>query len=189
MIDQPLHTPEPHGLPPPCTHHPDIDQLGVNCRISPYASVMRGDAVAGRGLFLGDGVMLFRDVRLVLGSLQEHPQAELRLGNNVTVNVGSFLSGEGGLVIEDEVLIGAHVKILSAGHQIDGGDDVVARNAITYGRITIGRGAWIGAGATVLPGVQVGAGAVVGAGSVVTQNVPAMAVVVGNPARLVRMRQ
>ena len=80
MIDQPLHTPEPHGLPPPCTHHPDIDQLGVNCRISPYASVMRGDAVAGRGLFLGDGVMLFRDVRLVLGSLQEHPQAELRLG-------------------------------------------------------------------------------------------------------------
>ena len=47
--------------------------------------------------------------------------------------------------------------------------------------------AWIGAGATILPGVCVGRHAVVGAGSVVTKDVPDYAVVVGNPARVVKM--
>lgn len=45
---------------------------------------------------------------------------------------------------------------------------------------------WIGAGATILRGVHIGEGAVVGAGAVVTRDVPAYAVVAGNPARVVR---
>ena len=47
--------------------------------------------------------------------------------------------------------------------------------------------AWIGAGATILPGVCVGRHTVVGAGSVVTRDVPDYAVVVGNPARVVKL--
>ena len=51
----------------------------------------------------------------------------------------------------------------------------------------IRQGAWIGAGATILPGVCVGKYAIVGAGSVVTKDVPDYAVVVGNPAKIVKM--
>lgn len=47
---------------------------------------------------------------------------------------------------------------------------------------------WIGAGANILRGVTIGSGAVVGASSVVTKDVPPYAIVVGNPARIVRMR-
>ena len=48
------------------------------------------------------------------------------------------------------------------------------------------RGAAIGTGAVILPGVTIGAAAVVGAGAVVTKSVPDGAVVLGNPARVVR---
>lgn len=184
-----MHPAEPYGLPSPVMAHPDIDRLGAGCRVSDTVTVMRGPGKPDRGIWLGDEVMLFRDVRLVIGSLDENPTADIRLGNRVVVNVGSYLSGEGGLTIDDDVLIAPHVKILSAGHVIDGHHASIARNPLTYGRIRIGAGAWIGAGAIVLEGVTIGEGAVVGAGSVVTADVPAFAIVVGNPARYVRHRK
>jgi acetyltransferase-like isoleucine patch superfamily enzyme len=51
---------------------------------------------------------------------------------------------------------------------------------------TVRRGATIGAGAVILPGITIGEEAMIGAGSVVTKDVPSRAVVVGNPARIVR---
>jgi len=52
--------------------------------------------------------------------------------------------------------------------------------------VTIGRNVWIGRGAVLLPGVTIGDHAVVAAGAIVTKDVPAAAVVAGNPARVVR---
>jgi acetyltransferase-like isoleucine patch superfamily enzyme len=55
-------------------------------------------------------------------------------------------------------------------------------------RVVIGNDVWIGHSALLLAGIEVGHGAVVGAGSVVTKNVPPYAVVVGNPARIIKYR-
>ncbi len=54
--------------------------------------------------------------------------------------------------------------------------------------LEVGRDTWFGHGAIVLPDVQIGDGAVIGAGSVVTRDVPPYAIVVGNPAHIVRYR-
>lgn len=178
------------GIPTGVERFPGIDRLGAACRIAPDVSVMRyAETPPGRtGISLGDDVSLYQGVRLVIGDPAQHPDTRLVMGDRIIVNVYAYLSGEGGLEIEDEVLIGSHAHILSAGHRIDGGHPSIWRNPLSHGRIRIGRGAWVGASALVLPGVTLGEGSVVGGGAVVTRDVPPFAVAIGNPARVHRYR-
>lgn len=176
------------GVPAITTTHPGIDVLGPGCRVDPSVSVMRWGA-RDRVLCLEESVSLYPCTRLVLGDVLADPAVGIRIGARTIVNVGSYLSGEGGLDIGADVLIGAHVRLLSAGHAIDGGDEIIARNRITRARVVIEDGAWIGAGATVLEGVTIGRGAVVAAGALVRQDIAAGMVAAGMPARIVRARR
>ena len=81
--------------------------------------------------------------------------------------------------------IGPAVQLYTAQHPLD---PVVRRSGLESAKpIRIGNDVWIGGGAVVLPGVTIGARSVVGAGAVVVRDVPPDTVVVGNPARVVRM--
>lgn len=176
------------GIPDFTTSHGGVDRMGAQCRVDPSVSVMRfGERTDV--LCLGEGVSIYANTRLVLGDVMADPCVGIRIGARTIVNVGCYLSGEGGLEIGEDVLIGPHAKLLSAGHAIDDGDAVIARNRITRDKVSIGDGAWIGAGAIVLEGVSVGRGAVVAAGAVVRQDVPPGMVAAGMPARLIRSRR
>lgn len=87
------------------------------------------------------------------------------------------------VVLADDVTVSQDVFLCTASHDIDRAD-----RPLVTGPIRISRGAWIFARATILPGVTVGEGAVVAACAVVTRDIPANAVVAGNPARSVRQR-
>jgi acetyltransferase-like isoleucine patch superfamily enzyme len=83
-------------------------------------------------------------------------------------------------VLEDGCWLGPGVMVTNARYPL-------SRNVkATLEGAHIERGAIIGASATLLPGVRIGARALVGAGAVVTRDVPPGAVVVGNPARIIR---
>lgn len=99
------------------------------------------------------------------------------LGDRVTVKCGVQLWD--GLRVADDVFVGPNVSF--ANDPFPRSKQPPERFSVTC----IGAGASIGAGATVLPGVTVGRGAMVGAGAVVTRSIPAYAIVVGNPARIV----
>ena len=108
----------------------------------------------------------------------------VHLGERVFVNFGAVLLDTRAIAIGDEVLLGPAVQLLTADHPLDAD---LRRAGWESGRpIAIGAGAWLGAAAIVLPGVTIGENAVIGAGSVVTRDVPAGAVVAGNPARQLR---
>jgi len=167
-----------------------IDRIGTGCRIAESVSIFADLSNRKRGtITLGDYVTLLDNIRLVTGDTHANTEAFIRIGSQVIVNVGCYLSGEGGLTIEDQVLIGPGVKLLSAGHHYDGLPKAICDHGLTYGPVLISKGAWIGAGAVVLQGVTVGEGAVVGAGSVVTKNVLPFSIVAGNPARILKMRK
>ena len=85
-------------------------------------------------------------------------------------------------MIGDDCLIGHNTVLATLNHDLDPTRRADMHPAV----IVIGCNVWIGANATVLPGVTIGDNAVIGAASVVTKNVPANAVVVGSPARVVR---
>ena len=87
--------------------------------------------------------------------------------------------------IGNNVFIGPNVSIYTACHPLEAD----ARNSgVEWAKpVTIGNSVWIGGGATILPGVTVGDGTVIGAGALVTRDVPAGALVGGNPARIIRM--
>ena len=105
----------------------------------------------------------------------------MKIGKNVFINSGMLAMGRGGITIEDGARIAANVQLLSNNH------DPYDLAVLTCKPVLIKKEAWIGAGATILPGVCVGKHAIVGAASVVTKDVPDYAVVVGNPARVIKM--
>jgi len=115
-----------------------------------------------------------------------HPNAYI--APNVNLGEGSVVMA--GAILNSRARIGRHV-ILNTGSCIDHecviGDYVhVAPNATLCGGVEIGEGAYIGAGSVIIQGTKVGKWSTVGAGSVILENVPDGAVVVGNPARIIR---
>lgn len=145
---------------------------------------------------LGCGVQIYSFVNLYgceigdesrIGTFVEI-QRGAKVGKRCKVSSHSFLCE--GVTLEDEVFIGHGVTFINdrypratteEGHVQTGEDWTLLRT-------TVERGASIGSGATILGGLTIGAQATVGAGSVVTRDVPAGAVVVGNPARILRNR-
>lgn len=122
------------------------------------------------------GAQIGRDANICAQVLIEN---DVILGDRVTVKSGVQLWD--GLRIEDDVFIGPNVTFTN---------DPFPRSKkypTSFPETIIKTGASIGGGATILPGITIGRHAMVGAGAVVTRSVPDYAVVVGNPARIVRI--
>jgi acetyltransferase-like isoleucine patch superfamily enzyme len=146
---------------------------GEGLRAEPGVRIVR--LAAGTTVRIGPGVLLAHDVGLHLRDR----------GAVLSIGEGSFVNHRSELIAHERVEIGRHcllawdVQVLdSDSHSVDGLPHTAP--------VVIGDRVWIGCRATVLKGVTIGDGAVVAAGSVVTRDVPARALVAGNPARSVR---
>ena len=110
------------------------------------------------------------------------------ISSRATLGLGNMILH--GTIIQARAIIGNHV-IVNTGARIDHdcviADYVhVAPGVILCGTVTLGEGALIGAGSIIIPGKKIGAWATVGAGAVVVDDVPDYAVVVGNPAKVIK---
>ena len=136
--------------------------IGQGTRIWHFTHIMSGCRI-GENCNLGQNVVVSPDVML---------------GNNVKVqnNVSIYT----GVICEDDVFLGPSMVFTNVTNPRSG----VNRRGL-YEKTLVKRGATIGANATVVCGVTLGEYCFIGAGAVVTRDVPAYALVVGNPARQV----
>jgi acetyltransferase-like isoleucine patch superfamily enzyme len=156
---------------------------------------------------IGDNVVI--DDNCLLDAKGETNQG-IAIGSGVFIGRNTILSSKNGdITIADRANIGFNCEVFSASHVTIGEGTLIAAYAYLVGGdhvatdrhaavleqervsqgITVGAGAWIGAGATVLDGVSIGDRAIIGAHAVVRDDVPAGATAVGVPARLATTSQ
>jgi len=136
-------------------------RIGSGTRVWAFAHILPG-AVVGADCNVCDHVFIENDVVI---------------GDRVTIKSGVQLWD--GVRIADDVFVGPNATF--SNDRYPRSKQYQAKVEETY----IARGASIGAGAVILPGLRIGSKAMVGAGAVVTRDVPAKAIVSGNPARII----
>ncbi len=138
-------------------------------------NVIGDDFQTGHGVLVRETNQIGNNVSIGSHSIVEH---HVIIGNNVRLHSNVFVPEFS--VLEDDCWLGPNVVVTNAPYPHSPSTKENLKGA------TIKRGAKIGANATLLPGVTIGENALVGAGAVVVHDVPAGAVVAGNPARVIK---
>ncbi|MBE6971989.1 MAG: acyltransferase [Ruminococcaceae bacterium] len=116
--------------------------------------------------------------------------AKMSLGSHVWIGENFYARAEGSVSIGSGTIISRNVEVWTANHNYDSEDlqTIPYDRRMVYKAVTIGENVWIGTHVLILPGAEIGEGAVIGAGTVVSGVIPPMAVVGGNPAKVIKYR-
>ena len=133
-----------------------------------------------KNISLGKNLYLYKDLYF-----ETQESGRIDIGNDVVLSRGVHLVAFSSITLEDGVMIGEYASLRDANHRIVSEGSM--RHSGHEGKaIIVRRNAWLGRGVTVLGGVTIGEGAVIGANAVVTKDIPAGAVAVGVPARVIK---
>ena len=161
--------------------HPHKIHIGSNVVVDDNC-LLDAKGASNAGIRLGDGVFVGRNTILSC----KNGDIEIADGANIGFNCELFSASR--VTIGRSVLMAAYAYVIGGDHDFSDPTAAVLDQGRTSAGVTIGDGVWMGAGAKILDGVTVGEHAVIGAGAVVRESVPARAIAVGIPARIVSTR-
>jgi acetyltransferase-like isoleucine patch superfamily enzyme len=150
---------------------PDV-KLGKDVKLSKFINLY--------GCEIGDGTKIGAFVEI---------QKKATVGQNCKISSHTFICE--GVTIEDGVFVGHSVTFINDSYPraINPNGELQTEQDWAVERTLVKRGASIGSGSTILSKITIGEHAIVGAGSVITKDVPAYAIVAGNPAKVLRYQE
>ena len=161
--------------------HPHKIRIGSNVVIDDNCLVdAKGDGNAG--ITIGSGVFIGRN------SILSCKNGDISIADGANVGFNCEIFSASRVTIGRDTLLAAYCYVIGGDHDVSDPRTAVLEQGRTSAGVAIGAGAWLGAGAKILDGVTVGDGAIIGAGAVVREAVPAGAIAVGVPARIVGER-
>ncbi len=161
--------------------HPHKIHIGDNVVIDDNCLIdAKGES--NTGIRIANGVFIGRNTILSC----KNGDIDLGEGANIGFNCEIFSASR--VRIGRQALIAAYCYLIGGNHDFSDASRPVLAQPRTSAGITVGDGAWLGAGAKVLDGVEIGGHAVIGAGAVVRESVPERATAVGVPAKIVGTR-
>jgi acetyltransferase-like isoleucine patch superfamily enzyme len=134
---------------------------------------------SNEGITIGRGVFIGRNTILSCKN------GDLIIGDRANIGFNCELFSASRVSVGADTLIAAYTYLVGGDHRVSNREAPVLDQDRRSSGITVGRGAWIGAGAVVLDGVSIGDRAIIGAQAVVRSDVPAAATAVGVPAKVV----
>lgn len=140
------------------------------------------DVLPGGAAEIGAGVRIENDSWLIA-----EDGDRLRIGDRVFISQHCVISGD--VHIGDDTLIAGYVTIIDANHVFSDSGRPIREQGGEKISVRIGTDVWIGTMSVVLAGARIGDHAVIGAHSTVTGDIPAWAIAVGSPARVLRFRE
>lgn len=169
--------------------------------ISPYATIYHDDLRLGKNVFIGGGVIIYKDKKggyVDIGdrvSIYDESFIQTGEGGCITIKSNSYVhprcqfsAYKGNIYIGEDVRIAPNCAFYPYNHCLQRDKSIGKQPLQTKGDIVIEDGAWLGYGVIVLDGVRIGKGAVIGAGSVVTKNIPDYHIAAGVPAKIIKKR-
>jgi acetyltransferase-like isoleucine patch superfamily enzyme len=161
--------------------HPHKIQIGDNVVIDDNC-LLDAKGESNTGIRIASGVFIGRNTILSC----KNGDIDLAEGANIGFNCEIFSASR--VRVGRSALVAAYCYLIGGDHDFSDSSRPVLEQARKSAGITVGDGAWLGAGAKVLDGVIIGANAVIGAGAVVRESVPERATAVGVPAKIVGTR-
>lgn len=142
-----------------------------------YARAVSGQVIIGNRVLFGPFV-----------NIDCARNASLVIGNNCTINQGTFIVSLDHIHIGSSVSIGEYCSIRDNDHQWENPSVEIREQGYTTAPVQIDDDVWIGRGVVIGKGVRIGRGAVIGANSVVVKDVEPFTVVGGIPAKIIKRR-
>ena len=161
--------------------HPHKIHIGDNVMIDDHV-LLDAKGSTNRGITIAGGVFVGRNT--ILSS----KNGDIDLGENANVGFNCEIFSASRVTIGRDTMLAAYCYVVGGDHDWSEPGASVLEQGRTSAGVTIGAGAWLGAGVKVLDGASIGDRAVVGAGAVVRDAIPEGMIAVGMPARVVRAR-